>query len=83
MGEIKPNWGHGPMDLRSNNAGRFQLIWTSKIAKKAQKYPLNFQNFGGKNGGDQGQKAKYGTLHDFACHPCAGAMLIFSVSFQF
>ena len=24
-----------------------------------------------------------GTLHDFACHPCAGAMLIFSVSFQF
>ena len=26
---------------------------------------------------------KYGTLHDFACHPCAGAMLIFSVSFQF
>ena len=26
---------------------------------------------------------KCGTLHDFACHPCAGAMLIFSVSFQF
>ena len=26
---------------------------------------------------------KFGTLHDFACHPCAGAMLIFSVSFQF
>ena len=26
---------------------------------------------------------KYGTLHEFACHPCAGAMLIFSVSFQF
>ena len=26
---------------------------------------------------------KYGTLHKFACHPCAGAMLIFSVSFQF
>ena len=25
---------------------------------------------------------KYGTLHEFACHPCAGAMLIFSVSFQ-
>ena len=23
------------------------------------------------------------TLHDFACHPCAGAMLIFSVFFQF
>ena len=22
---------------------------------------------------------KFGTLHDFACHPCAGAMLIFSV----
>lgn len=21
---------------------------------------------------------KYGTLHEFACHPCAGAMLIFS-----
>ena len=29
------------------------------------------------------EKKKYGTLHDFACHPCAGAMLIFSVSFQF
>ena len=26
---------------------------------------------------------KYGTLHKFACHPCAGAMLIFSVLFQF
>ena len=26
---------------------------------------------------------KYGMLHEFACHPCAGAMLIFSVSFQF
>ena len=26
---------------------------------------------------------KYGTLHEFACHPWAGTMLIFSVSFQF
>ena len=26
---------------------------------------------------------KYGTLNEFACHPCAEAMLIFSVSFQF
>ena len=26
---------------------------------------------------------KYGMLHEFACHPCAGAMLIFSVLFQF
>ena len=26
---------------------------------------------------------KCGLLHEFACHPCAGAMLIFSVSFQF
>ena len=26
---------------------------------------------------------KNGTLHKFACHPCAGAMLIFSVLFQF
>ena len=25
---------------------------------------------------------KYETLHEFACHPCAGAMLIFSVLFQ-
>lgn len=25
----------------------------------------------------------YGTLHDFACQPCTGAMLIFFVSFQF
>ena len=24
---------------------------------------------------------KYGMLHEFACHPCTGAMLIFSVSF--
>ena len=29
------------------------------------------------------QCKKYGTLHEFACHPCAGTMLIFSVSFQF
>ena len=29
------------------------------------------------------QREKFGTLHEFACHPCAGAMLIFSVSFQF
>ncbi len=27
------------------------------------------------------QLQKCGMLHDFACHPCAGAMLIFSVSF--
>ena len=26
---------------------------------------------------------KYGKLQEFACHPCAGAMLIFSLSFQF
>ena len=26
---------------------------------------------------------KYGMLHEFSCHPCTGAMLIFSVSFQF
>lgn len=25
---------------------------------------------------------KYGTLHKFACHPCTGALLIFSVLFQ-
>ena len=29
------------------------------------------------------REKKFGTLHEFACHPCAGAMLIFSVSFQF
>ena len=29
------------------------------------------------------QFRKYGTLHKFVCHPCTGAMLIFSVSFQF
>ena len=29
------------------------------------------------------RRKKFGTLHEFACHPCAGAMLIFSVSFQF
>ena len=34
-----------------------------------------------KTGAMRGKKC--GTLHDFACHPCAGAMLIFSVSFQF
>ncbi len=28
------------------------------------------------------QLQKCETLHDFACHPCAGAMLIFSVTFQ-
>ena len=32
---------------------------------------------------DRKEGAKFGTLHEFACHPCAGAMLIFSVSFQF
>lgn len=26
---------------------------------------------------------KYGTLHEFARHPCAGSVLVFSVSFQF
>ena len=26
---------------------------------------------------------KYGMLHKFVCHPYTGAMLIFSVSFQF
>jgi len=28
---------------------------------------------------NQLEKQKMVTLHDFACHPCAGAMLIFSV----
>ena len=27
------------------------------------------------------QQEKYGMLHEFAYHPCTGAMLIFSVSF--
>ena len=26
---------------------------------------------------------KEGTLHEFVCHPCMGAVLIFSVSVQF
>ena len=26
---------------------------------------------------------KYGTLHEFMCHPCAGAMLSSSELFQF
>ena len=26
---------------------------------------------------------EYVMLHEFACHPCSGAILIFSVSFQF
>ena len=38
---------------------------------------------GGSMPHSQGLSIKCGTLHDFACHPCAGAMLIFSVSFQF
>ncbi len=25
---------------------------------------------------------KFGTLHEFACHPCAGAMLIFLKGFS-
>ena len=29
------------------------------------------------------QLLKYGALHEFACYTCAGAMLIFFVSFQF
>ncbi len=29
------------------------------------------------------QLQKCGTLHGFGCHPCAWAMLIFSVTFQF
>ena len=43
----------------------------------------------GGGGGEEGthcrevRRKKFGTLHEFACHPCAGAMLIFSVSFQF
>ena len=32
---------------------------------------------------DQKQKKKSDTFSICACHPCAGAMLIFSVSFQF
>ena len=36
-----------------------------------------------RGGGVKNCCQKFGTLHEFACHPCAGAMLIFSVSFQF
>jgi len=28
-------------------------------------------------------KKRYGMLQEFACHPCSGAMLIFSALFQF
>jgi len=32
---------------------------------------------------ESSRPAKSDTFSIFACHPCAGAMLIFSVSFQF
>ena len=44
--------------------------------EKSRRY-LSFRN-----AVSAGHNLKYGTLHEFACHPCAGAMLI-SVSFQF
>lgn len=43
-----------------------------------------FQHLGMGNGHQYRPRVqKYGTLHECACHPCAGAMLIISVSFQF
>ena len=63
---------------------RLQGLWLLLCQTKSR----NCRNFRGKafaSGWElcrpSGQK--YGTLHEFACHPCAGAMLIFSVSFQF
>ena len=54
--------------------GKLSLHYSQKIFDH-----LNIHQSYGNIGADQ----KCGTLHDFACHPCAGAMLIFSVSFQF
>ena len=45
--------------------------------------PLPKRRSGSWPSGQPDAGRKYGTLHEFACHPCAGAMLIFSVSFQF
>ena len=40
---------------------------------------MGSREFSLESSGKQTQGQKYGTLHEFACHPCAGAMLIFFV----
>ena len=52
------------------------ILGMKKVKKKGTMSNITTQ-------GRIGGREKCGTLHDFACHPCAGAMLIFSVSFQF
>ena len=56
-------------------------LWGEKIGKIILTIPKRSSQL---VKADESQKQKkFGTLHEFACHPCAGAMLIFSVSFQF
>lgn len=43
----------------------------------------NYSPFGASEAEKELWGPKFRTLHEFACHPCAGAMLIFSVSIQF
>ena len=68
---------------------RFWSFFLVSLATDGKKHSIKCKNsakwsiFGTKKGELGPKNAKYGTLHDFACHPCAGAMLIFSVSFQF
>ena len=70
-----------PLDYRGQTYGQLLLDNFSRFEswrdpeKNSYFLFLSIENVGA----DQ----KCGTLHDFACHPCAGAMLIFSVSFQF
>ena len=61
-----------PLCLKSLFFAIFSMFYL-----KQQKFKLNQPKV------ESTADKKCGTLHDFACHPCAGAMLIFSVSFQF
>ena len=64
---------------------------TPQVTLEGERGMVGRGEWGGKGGGggEEGthcrevRRKKFGTLHEFACHPCAGAMLIFSVSFQF
>ena len=76
----KPRIGEGEILFRFLLEGIEMKLWdtSEKFGKKTKKKKKK------KKIGWKKQKGKKNwILLDYACHPCAGAMLIFSVSFQF
>ena len=72
------------MDYKKENACLFFLAWGIFFLRKyfSVKLKLEKNEYAGKET-ERERDGKGDTFSINACHPCAGTMLIFSVSFQF